>query len=215
MTTFTSWDTELYHFGIKGQKWGFRRYQNEDGSYTALGRVHYGIGQKNKNSKELDQYNTTRENLLAAARRVYKKDPDYFYSGKSQDVWNTDLGEKIWRSASSISDLANLHVERNLTDREVLAERHNTYSLGKQLSKRDAKAVSSAREKRRAAAMEWTNYYSKELLSDIEKKVPKQKQDLYKAALYEAYSRQFPAYMSEDYLPVDFIIEEEKANKNR
>lgn len=28
---------ELYHYGIKGQKWGVRRYQNEDGSYTKEG----------------------------------------------------------------------------------------------------------------------------------------------------------------------------------
>lgn len=35
---------ELYHHGIKGQRWGIRRFQNEDGSYTAAGRKHYGIG---------------------------------------------------------------------------------------------------------------------------------------------------------------------------
>lgn len=29
---------ELYHFGIKGQKWGVRRYQNRDGSYTSAGK---------------------------------------------------------------------------------------------------------------------------------------------------------------------------------
>lgn len=34
---------ELYHHGVKGQKWGIRRYQNDDGSLTALGKVHYGI----------------------------------------------------------------------------------------------------------------------------------------------------------------------------
>lgn len=28
---------ELYHHGIKGQKWGVRRYQNEDGTYTKAG----------------------------------------------------------------------------------------------------------------------------------------------------------------------------------
>ena len=33
---------ELYHFGIKGQKWGVRRYQNPDGSLTDAGRKRYG-----------------------------------------------------------------------------------------------------------------------------------------------------------------------------
>lgn len=29
---------ELYHHGVKGQRWGFRRYQNPDGTLTARGR---------------------------------------------------------------------------------------------------------------------------------------------------------------------------------
>ena len=32
---------ELYHHGIKGQKWGVRRYQNSDGSLTAAGTKRY------------------------------------------------------------------------------------------------------------------------------------------------------------------------------
>ena len=34
----------LEHHGIKGQKWGNRRFQYGDGSLTALGRVRYGVG---------------------------------------------------------------------------------------------------------------------------------------------------------------------------
>lgn len=33
---------ELYHYGVKGQKWGIRRYQNSDGTLTELGRQRYG-----------------------------------------------------------------------------------------------------------------------------------------------------------------------------
>lgn len=35
---------ELYHWGIKGQKWGDRRFQNYDGSLTTAGRLRYGVG---------------------------------------------------------------------------------------------------------------------------------------------------------------------------
>lgn len=32
---------ELYHHGVKGMKWGVRRYQNKDGSLTSKGRIRY------------------------------------------------------------------------------------------------------------------------------------------------------------------------------
>lgn len=47
MYTWTD-GTELYHHGIKGQKWGVRRFQNEDGSYTSEGKRRR---EHNKNSK--------------------------------------------------------------------------------------------------------------------------------------------------------------------
>lgn len=45
---------ELYHYGIKGQKWGIRRFQNPDGSLTSAGKKRYGssesLGARLRNS---------------------------------------------------------------------------------------------------------------------------------------------------------------------
>lgn len=34
-------DNELYHHGVKGMKWGVRRYQNKDGTLTSAGKKRY------------------------------------------------------------------------------------------------------------------------------------------------------------------------------
>ena len=43
---------QLNHHGIKGQKWGVRRYQNEDGSLTAAGRKKYNTNEDGSISKK-------------------------------------------------------------------------------------------------------------------------------------------------------------------
>lgn len=45
---------EFYHHGIKGQKWGVRRYQNADGSLTAEGQKRYDRDVRENNAKKKD-----------------------------------------------------------------------------------------------------------------------------------------------------------------
>lgn len=40
---------ELYHWGVKGMKWGVRRYQNKDGSLTKAGKKRYDDESTRKN----------------------------------------------------------------------------------------------------------------------------------------------------------------------
>ena len=46
---------ELAHHGIRGMKWGVRRFQNKDGSLTAAGKKRYGKKVSEMSDEELSQ----------------------------------------------------------------------------------------------------------------------------------------------------------------
>ena len=85
MGSFYLWKRDyLAHHGIKGQKWGIRRYQNEDGSLTAEGREHYGINVKNDPSVMKARLKTRARWLSNASRHMYKKLDDAAYTIASE-----------------------------------------------------------------------------------------------------------------------------------
>ena len=49
-------DLYLYHHGIKGMKWGIRRYQNEDGSLTSKGKKRYYNDDGSRSTKQFERH---------------------------------------------------------------------------------------------------------------------------------------------------------------
>lgn len=79
----------LYHHGVKGQKWGVRRYQNSDGSLTEA-------GQKRQAKKELKQ--DVKE--YRSIRKTDKVD-DYLKSMKNKK--GQDYVDKMLKQSNSIT----------------------------------------------------------------------------------------------------------------
>lgn len=78
--------SELRHWGIKGQRWGVRRFQNEDGSLTAEGRKRYGKGSA-ETSTETTEEKKARILKSRSAKELYKN-ADLFTTQELQEAYN-------------------------------------------------------------------------------------------------------------------------------
>ena len=87
-------NNELQHWGVRGMKWGFRRYQNKDGSLTTAGKKRYA-----KEKAELAEREKVIKRKLAVKAKMDKLDT----KRKELDEMESTLsGKKSKRSSGTI-----------------------------------------------------------------------------------------------------------------
>lgn len=116
---------ELYHWGIKGMKWGVRRYQNKDGTLTAAGKKHYnGDGNAGEEAEQVeyapkrtgkDASAYTDEELRARIQRMQMEDQYRTLMGKT-DIRVDDPNREL-----------KLEKERLQLQKDVKQLRHDVY----------------------------------------------------------------------------------------
>ena len=112
---------ELYHFGIKGQKWGIRKYQNEDGTLTPAGKKRYS---RDAREKEYNKYDES-------SGKYYKQSKKNGRTDLEADP-NRYVNEDISRTKRVVDESANL--ARNL---KTLNDQGNRYKRNKRLDLSD------------------------------------------------------------------------------
>ena len=120
---------ELYHHGIKGMKWGVRRYQNKDGTLTDAGKRRYDRDVRENLSKKKDNRIDTSN---PDPKRWVKEDMER--SKKAVDA-SSDLVRQMKsleretspRSSEQRMDLSNMTDKemRDRINRELLEQQYN------------------------------------------------------------------------------------------
>ncbi len=105
-------NNELYHHGIKGQKWGRRRWQNEDGTLTEEGKKRYGYGYDYDKGLTIDKdryitrvsFNDKETNTGRTYASFKKEDVDkYVNNGKMlADLLGSDIYKYTFKTAEKL-----------------------------------------------------------------------------------------------------------------
>ena len=87
---------EINHSGIKGQKWGVRRYQNPDGTLTDAGKARYNADGSKKRTETMTNDELEKANRRLVAERNYNSLMGANYKNRSS---NTDIAIRAGASA--------------------------------------------------------------------------------------------------------------------
>ena len=115
-------ENELYHYGIKGMRWGVRRYQNADGSLTSAGKKRHArdMVENPKRAKRVEVNRWVKEDLERSKRLT---DANSNMVNNLKNINNT----RIKNQPKTKMDLSNMTDKemRDRINREILERQYN------------------------------------------------------------------------------------------
>ena len=135
--------TELEHSGIKGQRWGVRRFQNPDGTLTAAGKARYKAYKKDY--KDYDKLNRH----VSASQKHLKEEGVMLDRVRDKYLKENKNYEKAMRKSSGLFGLKGAekaekvaNAQKNMDDAgSEYTKAAGTYGVAKKIADQDAKAL--------------------------------------------------------------------------
>ena len=141
---------ELYHHGIKGMKWGVRRYQNKDGTLTAAGRKRaakssYKLAKKEAGNKWGDKETKIDD-------KDYRARKEYYKGRTSRIQYEESKAKSVKSKAANYQNWQNERAE---------AKRDYKLAIGKDEAKVNKKYEKAKQRNANRAQREWDSYVEK------------------------------------------------------
>lgn len=153
----------IQHHGIKGQKWGVRRFQNSDGTRTALGRR-----RAEKERMQREEFGLTKKEVkykIKTAKKINRANTNSGFDGVTGENWSK-VKKSHEKAVKSDKKLKQLETEKDRLEwKRFLAEEGSTKKETYQILSDEKTASIDARKAE--IGERFKDSYSEALLKDI------------------------------------------------
>lgn len=151
----------LIHHGIKGQKWGVRRYQNPDGSYTEEGRKRNMYRNRARNAYKTKKDMDTLYNKMSDKDKYLLMDDDYRKEWLTLEEGSAVVKrfiKKVGNEPVAAIDIMDTGDNENLAVAIMTDPNHRGHGYGYEIAKKGMDWYDKNKDRIGAKSLSWDPY---------------------------------------------------------